>query len=160
MLWMPSLTGISSSASSANTSAPLGLSIILAQSHLPQPVFRSSALLRLSLALALCSSAPPWQLALSAVASSASGVALLRFRPRLPLIIFTVFRDAPRHGTNGRYFDLLATQKQRTKHLMSSIQFSRVRCLILRLPHPGSSENFDFVIASTSPPLITESLIS
>jgi hypothetical protein len=49
----------------ANTSAPLELSMALAQSHLPQPVFRSSAPLRLSLALGLCVSAPPWPLALA-----------------------------------------------------------------------------------------------
>jgi hypothetical protein len=51
--------------SSANTSAPLGLSMVLAQSHLPQSVSRSSAILRLSLVLvlALCLLAPPYCLA-------------------------------------------------------------------------------------------------
>jgi hypothetical protein len=47
---------------SSKTSALLGLSMVLTQSHLPQSVF---ATLRLSMVLALCSSAPSWHLVLA-----------------------------------------------------------------------------------------------
>ena len=55
----------SPSAASANTSAPLELSTVLAQSHHQQSVFCQLASLRHSLAQGHCSSAPPYSLALA-----------------------------------------------------------------------------------------------
>ncbi|PMD32274.1 hypothetical protein L207DRAFT_179933 [Hyaloscypha variabilis F] len=59
---------------------PIDFLSLVRQSHLPQPVFRSSAPLRLSLALALRSFVIPSHLALAHLRA-----VLLRFQPRLPL---------------------------------------------------------------------------